>query len=135
MAFDLTERQRRFVDALLVLGTMVVGFMVVGYLSEIFLFFGDVILLFFLAWLLAFILSPVVGLLQRNVPALPRVVAVVLVYSVLLGATIVLMIYVAGTLANSITNFIASVPSLRENLPAILEPWQRRIAPAWYVRD
>lgn len=127
MAIELTERQRRLVDALLVLGTAVVAFMVIGYLSEIFLFFGDVILVFFLAWLLAFILSPIVALLVRNVPALPRVVAVVFVYSLLLGVLIFLAVLVAGTLASSISSFIESVPSLRENLPAILEPWQRRI--------
>ena len=42
--------------------------------------FSDILLIFFLAWLLAFILSPVVGLLERAVPNLPRVFAVGLVY-------------------------------------------------------
>ena len=127
MALDLTERQQRLLDALLVLSVVVVGFMVLGYLSNLFNFFSDLILVFFLAWLLAFILSPLVGFLVRNVPALPRVAAVVLVYGLLLGTTILLLIMVAGTLANSITTFIASVPTLNDNLPAILDPWQKRL--------
>src|SRR5687768_14179505 len=128
MAIELTERQRRLIDALLVLGTLVVGFMLLGYLGELFLYFGDVILVFFLAWLLAFILSPIVAFLVRSVPALPRVVAVVLVYSLLVGVLIFLAVLVAGTLATSISEFIASVPTLRENLPEILAPWQSRIS-------
>lgn len=128
MAIELTERQRRLIDALLVLGTLVVGFMLLGYLGELFLYFGDVILVFFLAWLLAFILSPIVAFLVRSVPALPRVLAVVVVYSLLVGVLIFLAVLVAGTLANSISEFIESVPTLRENLPQILAPWQERIA-------
>src|SRR5687767_5160374 len=127
MAFELTERQRRLLDALLVLATVALGFMVIGYLGSLFLYFGDVILVFFLAWLLAFILSPLVGFLVKNIPALPRVLAVVVVYALLLGGLMFLAVLVAGTLATSITDFINNVPTLRENLPEALEPWQRRL--------
>ena len=127
MAFELTERQRRLLDALLVLATVVLGFMVVGFLGSLFLYFGDVILVFFLAWLLAFILSPLVGFLVKNIPALPRVLAVVVVYALLLGGLMFLAVLVAGTLATSITDFINNVPSLRQNLPQILAPWQDRL--------
>ena len=47
-------------DALLTLGVIALFFIVVGLVASVFFFFGDVLLTFFLAWLLAFILSPVV---------------------------------------------------------------------------
>ena len=126
MAVELTERQRRWLDALLVLGTVAVGLVVISLLGSVFYFFGDVILIFFLAWLLAFILGPIVGLLVRSA-ALPRVVAVVLVYAILLGLLVILAVVVANTLATSISDFIRAVPTLRDQLPAILAPWQARL--------
>ena len=42
------------------LGALALFFIVVGQLASFFFFFGDILLTFFLAWLLAFIISPVV---------------------------------------------------------------------------
>ena len=53
--------------------------------------------------------------------------AVVIVYLAILGVIVVLAIEVAGTLADSITKFIASVPTLKDQLPEILKPWQDRL--------
>src|SRR6476659_288706 len=127
MAFQVTERQRRWIDALLVMGTVVVAIILIGYLGSIFFYFGDVILVFFLAWLMAFILSPIVSVLVRNIPNLPRVVAVVLVYGTLLGLIVVLAVVIANTLATSISSFISTIPSLRNDLPSLLAPWQDRL--------
>ena len=44
-------------------------FIVVGQLAAAFFFFGDIFLTFFLAWLLAFIISPIVGRLMAIDPA------------------------------------------------------------------
>lgn len=127
MAFQVTNRQRRWLDALLVMSTLVVGIILIGDLSTIFFFFGDVILVFFLAWLLAFILSPLVGILVRHVPRMPRIAAVALVYGVLVGTIIVLAVVAANTLATSISSFINNIPDLRDRLPVILGPWQTRL--------
>lgn len=123
MAVELTPRERRWLESLLILGTVAVALVVLSFLSTIFFYFGDVILVFFLAWLLAFILSPLVGVLVRGT-ALPRVAAVVMVYAVLLGALVLLAVVLANTLATSISNFIQSVPQLRDSLPQLLQPWQ-----------
>ena len=66
MELELTQRRRRWLDWLLVLGTIALGFIVIGFLGNVFFYFGDILLVFFLAWLLAFILSPLVGLLDRT---------------------------------------------------------------------
>ena len=127
MPFQLTERERRWIDALLILATVAVGFIVAGFVSDLFFYFGDIVLVFFLAWLLAFILSPVVGGIVRLVPRLPRVAAVVVVYAVLLGALSLLVLVLAQALATSISDFIANVPRIQRDLPTILAPWQERL--------
>src|ERR1700690_1439772 len=71
----LNERQQRWLTSFLVLGSTAFGLVVLSYLAAYWVYFGDVILTFFLAWLLAFILSSPVRLLLRAVPRLPRVVA------------------------------------------------------------
>jgi len=122
-----TERQRRWVTAVLVLGTFTLAIVLVSLVGSIFFAFGDIVLVFFLAWLLAFILSPVVAGLTRLIPVLPRVGAVVLVYAAMVGAIVLVVVLVAGALAQSIADFIASVPTLRDDLPGLMQPWQDRL--------
>jgi predicted PurR-regulated permease PerM len=62
--------------------------------------------------------------LTRVVPVLPRIGAVVLVYITLVGAIVLIVVLIANALAQSITSFVAGVPSLRDNLPTLLAPWQ-----------
>ncbi|HET9615313.1 MAG TPA: AI-2E family transporter [Candidatus Limnocylindrales bacterium] len=124
---NLTDRQQRWLTAVLVLGAIVLAMAATSIAASLFFSFGDVILVFFLAWLLAFILSPVVAGLVRLIPVLPRVGAVVLVYAVLVGAIVLVVVLVAGALAQSISAFVAGVPSLRQQLPEILAPWQDRL--------
>ena len=128
MPTTLTDRERRWLDALIVLVTVAAAFIVAGFIANLFFFLGDIVLVFFLAWLLAFILSPLVGGIARRIPALPRVIAVVVVYAVLLAGLSVLVIVLAQTLAGSISEFIAGVPRLRTDLPTVLDPWQQRLA-------
>jgi predicted PurR-regulated permease PerM len=121
---SLTDRQQRWLTAALVLGTIVLAMVAIEQAASVFFAFGDIILVFFLAWLLAFILSPVVAGLTRVVPVLPRIGAVVLVYITLVGAIVLIVVLIANALAQSITSFVAGVPSLRDNLPTLLAPWQ-----------
>jgi hypothetical protein len=67
----LSRRDHRWLSALLILATLAVGFVVVDYVGKWITYFGDVIMVFFLAWLLAFILSPVANGLVRLFPRLP----------------------------------------------------------------
>ena len=127
MAFPLTQRQRSWLDALLILATIALAFIVIGFLADIFYAFGDIILIFFLAWLLAFILSPIVARLTNAIPYLPRAGAALLVYTLLIGGLILVTVLVAGALAGSVSDFIRNVPSLRGQLPQIVAPWQERL--------
>src|SRR6476659_6941991 len=123
----LSERQDTLVTTVLVLGTFVLAAAVIFIAANVFYAFGDTILIFFLAWLLAFILSPIVTRLTNAIPVLPRVVATILVYAALFALIVLIVILLAGALASSIVDFVANVPSLREQLPQVLAAWQQTL--------
>jgi len=123
MGFEMTRRERRWFDAILVLGALALGFIVLGYVADIFAEFGDLIMIFFLAWLLAFMLSPIVNRVGK-IPFMTRTGAILLVYFALLGSLVVVSVVVAAAMVDSIGDFIGNLPSLRASLPSILQPWQ-----------
>ena len=126
MGFELTPRERRWFDAILVLAALALGFVVIEFVAVIFAIFGDLIMVFFLAWLLAFMLGPIIDRVYR-LPFVSRTGAVLAVYLLIFGGLVVVTLVVAAALVSSITDFIANLPQLRANLPSILEPWQARI--------
>ena len=126
MSFELTSRERRWFDAILVLGAMTLFFIVLGFVAQIFTIFGDLIMVFFLAWLFAFMLGPVINRVTA-IPFMSRAGAIFTVYFVLFGGLVVVSIVVAAAVVNSIGDFITNLPALRANLPSIIQPWQERI--------
>ncbi len=118
-------RDRRLLSALLILGVVALLFFVIGQLAGLFFYFGDILLTFFLAWLLAFIISPIVSRIVNLIPRLPRAVATILVYTLVVAALVVVVVVAAGALATSIAQFAASIPDIKSKLPTILAPWQQ----------
>ena len=117
-------RERRLVSAILVLGTVVLFFVAVDLAASAIGFFGDILLTFFLAWLLAFIISPIVTRIASLIPRLPRIVATVLVYTAIVVILAFLVIIVAQALTTSTTQFIASIPEIRADIHTIVAPVQ-----------
>ena len=124
MMTGLSGRDRRWLSALLVLGTLTVALLLLGLVVGVLGYFSDIILIFFLAWLLAFILSPVPDAAHRWAPRLPRLVVVVITYLALVLGLFLLTLVTAQVLASSITSFVESLPALIDNLPELLAPWQ-----------
>lgn len=120
----LPESERRWLHAVLVLGTLVLALVLTSQVAVILVFFTDVLLVLLLAWLLAFMLSPVVGLVLKAFPKLPRAAVVAGVYLALLVGLSWVVLLVAGSLASSITGFVAELPTLQGRLPEILAPLQ-----------
>ena len=59
------------------------------------------------------------------IPSLPRVVATILVYTLIVLALILLgAVRGPGALINSLTDFVASLPNIRENIDDIVAPLQ-----------
>jgi predicted PurR-regulated permease PerM len=124
---ELTRRERRWLDAILALAAIALGFVVLGFFGQVVGFFSDLILVFFLAWLLAFMISPLVTRLYRGIPFLSRTGAVFAVYLVLFGGLVIVTLAIASALVGGISDFLTNVPKLRSDLPTILAPWQARL--------
>jgi predicted PurR-regulated permease PerM len=83
MPRDLLQRHA-VLRVLLYVTTLIVVLYAIGMVWSAVIHFGDIILLFFLAWIIAFTLRPLATYLQRH--GLSRVVAVVAIYLCLLAA-------------------------------------------------
>jgi predicted PurR-regulated permease PerM len=124
----MTPRLRRWLTALVILFTLATAFFVVDYVGKWLMYFGDVIMIFFLAWLLAFILSPVANGLLHLIPRLPRSLAVIIVYALLIVILVVAAIWIATSLYNSISALLSNWPSgtaeSDQHLRDLLAPYQ-----------
>ncbi len=126
MAFQLTEREHRWLTVLLILATVAAAFVVVGYVAGLLLFFGDVIFIFFLAWLLAFIISPIASFLVRLIPRLPHAAAVIIVYAGLLVVLFLVALLLAQQLYTSVQTLVQNFPGA-DKVTQLLQPWQDRL--------
>jgi predicted PurR-regulated permease PerM len=124
--FELTPRERQWLDVILVLGALALGFVVLGFAGVLLAYFSDLIMIFFLAWLFAFMLIPIVDRVTA-IPFMSRIGAIFVVYFLLFGSLVLVSIVVAAALVSSISDFIGNLPALRANLPSILAPWQERL--------
>ena len=113
MPIELTERQRRLIDAVLILAVVALGFVVLGDVADVFYAFGDILLLFFLAWLLSFALLPLINFVTRVVPRLPQAGAVIIVYLAIVVLLLAIVIQASASLATSIGQFIEDAPAVR----------------------
>jgi predicted PurR-regulated permease PerM len=126
--FDgLTDRQRTLIDAVLVLAVIALGFIVLGYVANVFYTFFDILLLFFLAWLLSFALLPLINGLTRVVPRLNQTGAVIIVYLAIVGVLLVILVEASAALASSINQFIVDAPNLQDQLSRLLTGLQERL--------
>ena len=85
-------RQNRWLDILIALLIVIAALYLVQLLWHIGLQFAHVLLLFFVAWVVAFLLTPLVEVLHRL--WLPRAIAVTLIY-LLLGGLITVLVLLA----------------------------------------
>jgi predicted PurR-regulated permease PerM len=125
---DLSERQERLLDSFLILATIAAAFVVLGFVDNAFKAFQDIIVLFFLAWLLSFALLPLINLVATLIPRAPRAAAVVVVYSALAVLSLALVVQLAASLANSIGEFIRTSPQLETQLRIFLHAIEERLA-------
>jgi predicted PurR-regulated permease PerM len=130
-----TSQQRRWLSALLVLGTTLVAILLTYELARLVSFFGDIILVFFLAWLLSFVLAPLVNAILRFLPRLPRVLVVVIVYAAITGAILAGLLLLAATLTTSIANFLRDAPTLSAAIADLLRPIQARLTDLGFQVD
>jgi predicted PurR-regulated permease PerM len=121
------EQRSDWVSALLVLATIATGFVVLSYLASYFQDYFHLILIFFFAWLVAFLISPAADFLQRRMTRLPRALAVVAVLVPIIIVVAIVVVYLLRSIASSFAEFVAALPGLAENPPPILADIQ-----AWF---
>jgi predicted PurR-regulated permease PerM len=135
MPDGLTDRQRRLLDAVLVLAVIALGFIVLGDAGSVFYAFGDTLLLFFLAWLLSFVMLPLINGVARLVPRLSQIGAVIVVYLAIVVILLAILIQASATLASSINEFIVEAPNLQDQLTNFLREVQGRMAGVGFTVD
>lgn len=119
----LGPRERRWLIAFLVTGTGLFTVLLGGYLIEFLGRFSGILLILFLAWLLAFVMSPVVNWLDERVPY-GRGVAVTIVYAVTLVGLGFVLFYTGAAITQQLTELTATFPAKAQEIEATLGAWQ-----------
>lgn len=119
--------------ALLIMGVLIAGIYLLGAAWAAIRHFSDLILLFFLAWLLAFILLPIVRLLEAGL-GLPKVPAAIVVYLMLLFVIALSLFLVVPVLLAQMIQFGRLVPTYLYASPGALEVLNNQLE-AFGLRD
>ena len=115
----LTAREHRWLTIVLTLGSIALFFIVLDQLATVWAVFSDLILIFFFAWLLGFVLEPVAGWLARW---MPRVLAVAIAYGLVAVAAFSLVVVAASALFTSISDFLRNLPQFQQDLLRLVTP-------------
>jgi predicted PurR-regulated permease PerM len=127
MLQGLLRSEGRWIHALLVLSTVTVALVLTGLVSNLLVYFSDILLILVMAWLFAFILSPLASWIERRLPVLPRVVVVGVIYTLLF---LVLAAVIVGASVAVAENFQRLIEDKRwepANLPTTLAPLQEQL--------
>ncbi|HEY1296296.1 MAG TPA: AI-2E family transporter [Chloroflexota bacterium] len=108
--------------ALSVLGCAIAGFYLASLLWQLIAEFADIILLFFLAWLVAFVLEPLVGALVES--RLPRLAAIGITYLTLLVLLSLGVILFVPALSLQVVDVARNLPNYVDQSTALLNSIQ-----------
>lgn len=122
------DREQRWRFGFFVLGTVYIGLLLIDFLvNRVLTGFSQIGLVIFLAWLLAFVLSPLVDLASRRLH-LRRGAAAALVYA---GALLVggsLLFYSLTVTAAQVGQLADTFPQTRATIQATLRGWQAALS-------
>ena len=109
--------------ALIILAVLAVGLYVAGELWTLIVHFGDIIILFFLAWLLAFVLLPIVRFLGYRLPV-GQAGAAAIVYIFLLVVFATTLVLVIPLLVAQVSQLANELPTLASSAPRVVRDIQ-----------
>jgi predicted PurR-regulated permease PerM len=119
----LGPRERRWLVIFLALGSAYFGFLlaerVLGFIGG----FATILLILFLAWLLAFVMSPVVAALEGQLN-LPRPAVVIAAYVVALVVFGFVLFYTGAALTQQVTQLARNYPQAEREVIATLAGWE-----------
>lgn len=99
-----------WIRALVIVLVAISGLYLAGLIWQLATQFADIILLFFLAWVVAFILEPIVDLLERQA-LLPRPMAVTIAYSGMLVVGAGGLIWIVPALSRQAVQLVSELPA------------------------
>lgn len=127
MNLTLSPRERTAVRLILLtlpVITFIVAVFLVAYVANLFF---SILVMFFLAWLLAFLIDPVVTRLVARLPFLPRGVAAALVFVSVVVLAILVLAAVASSVISSLTEILGSAATIDEAIAKLIGPIQTQI--------
>jgi predicted PurR-regulated permease PerM len=104
--------------------TTITAVALIGYIANIFF---SILVMFFLAWLLAFLLDPIVSRMVVRLPFLPRGMAAALVFVASVVVAIIFLAIVASTAISSLTQVIGNAPTIDDAIARLVAPLQSQI--------
>lgn len=117
----------RWLRALLVLLVIIASLHLAGVIWDVGQRFGDIIVIFFLAWLLSFVLTPVTHALEQEL-SLPRALAAAGVYFVLFLGLLGTLLLIVPTLIVQLAELGKVLPQYAEQVPIGLNQLQQDLA-------
>ena len=124
VGIGLSARERRALSAILYLAPLVLTLTVIALVRDLWPPFRQVAIMFFLGWLLAFLLDPMVTWLVGRFPRISRGPAVALTFVLVAGVAIVLSGIVALSFADSLGQVVEQGPVVSEALGESLGSFQ-----------
>jgi predicted PurR-regulated permease PerM len=125
-ATGIGPRERRWLVLFLILGSAYFGMLLVERVLGVVGGFGTILLILFLAWLLAFVMAPVVSWLERRLGA-PHAAAVVGVYLVTLVIVGFVLFYTGAAVTQQVAELARSYPQAEPRILATLAEWERSL--------
>ncbi|MGH2445165.1 MAG: AI-2E family transporter [Candidatus Limnocylindria bacterium] len=119
-------RERRWLVIFLVLGSLYVGSLLAERLLGIVGGFGTIVLILFLAWLLSFVMSPLVSWLAERIE-LPRPAIVVGTYLLALVVFGFVLFYTGAALTQQVAELARNYPQTERDILAALAEWERSL--------
>ena len=122
--FGLGTRERRWLVIFLALGSAYLAFLLAERLLGVLAGFGTVVIILFLSWLLAFVVSPLVSSLEERM-GLGRAAAVIATYVVGLIVIGFLLFYTAAAITQQVADLARNYPQTERGIIATLAEWER----------
>ena len=125
-ASGIGPRERRWLVVFLVLGSAYFASLLVERVLGVVGGFGTILLILFLAWLLAFVMSPVVASLERQLRA-PRGAIVIGAYLVALVIFGFVLFYTGAAITQQVAELARRYPVAEPSILATLADWERSL--------
>jgi predicted PurR-regulated permease PerM len=123
-ATGLGTRERRWLVVFLVLGSAYFGFLLLERVIGLVAGFGQILLVLFLAWLLSFVMAPVVAGLEQRF-GLPRPAAVIGTYVVTLVVLGFALFYTGAAITQQVAEMAENYPETERNILVTLAELER----------